>query len=206
MKRRQEAIGDWVPKDARLYPEKSLAMIPIAQPEIGPEELDNVVEAVKSGWISSRGKFVSEFEESFAGYCGVKYAVATCNGTAALHLALAALGIGKGDEVIVPTLTFISTANAVVYTGAKPVFVDSHPEYWCIDPDRIEQRITPSTKAIIPVHLYGHPSDMDALNAIARAHGLFVISDAAEAHGAEYKGKSVGALADIACFSFFGNN
>ena len=115
-------------------------MIPIAEPLLGDEELNNIVDAVKSGWISSKGKFIPEFEESFAQYCGVKHGVATCNGTAALHLALSALGIGEGDEVIVPTLTFVATANVVKYTGAKPVFVDSHPDYWCIDPTKIERR------------------------------------------------------------------
>ncbi|MFC1961737.1 DegT/DnrJ/EryC1/StrS family aminotransferase [Chloroflexota bacterium] len=180
-------------------------MIPIAEPLLGVEELNNVVEAVKSGWISSKGKFVTEFEEVFARYCGVKYGIATSNGTTALHLALVVLGIGRGDEVIVPTLTFIATANAVTFTGAKPVFVDSHPKYWCMDPAKIEQMITPRTKAIIPVHLYGHPCDMDLINAIARAHKLSVIEDAAEAHGAEYKGKKIGSFSDIACFSFYGN-
>ncbi len=180
-------------------------MIPIAEPLLGEAELNNVIEAVKSGWISSKGKFISEFEEGFARYCGVKYGIATSSGTTALHLALEALGIGKGDEVIVPTLTFIATANVVTFTGAKPVFVDCHPKYWCMDPNKIEEKITPRTKAIIPVHLYGHPCDMDLINAIARAHTLRVVEDAAEAHGAEYKGQRVGAFSDIACFSFYGN-
>lgn len=180
-------------------------MIPIAEPLFDETELNNVIEAVKSGWISSKGKFILEFEQSFARYCRTGYGVATSNGTTALHLALAALGIGKGDEVIVPTLTFISTANVVTFTGATPVFVDCHPEYWCLDPDKIEEKITPRTRAIIPVHLYGHPCDMDLINSIAQTHNLWVIEDAAEAHGAEYKGKKVGALSDIACFSFFGN-
>jgi perosamine synthetase len=118
---------------------------------------------------------------------------------------LEALGVGKGDEVIVPTLTFIATANVVTFTGAKPVFVDSHPDYWCMDPNKIEESITPRTKGIIPVHLYGHPCDMDLINAIARSHKLWVVEDAAEAHGAEYKGRRVGAFSDIACFSFYGN-
>lgn len=180
-------------------------MIPIAEPLLGEEELNNVIQAVKSGWISSKGKFIPEFEERFAQYCGAKYGVATSNGTTALHLALTALEIGEGDEVIVPTLTFIATANAVRYTGAKPVFVDSHPDYWCIDPEKIEEAITPKTKAIIPVHLYGHPCDMDAMMAIAKKHDLYVIEDAAEAHGAEYKGRKVGSFGDISCFSFYGN-
>lgn len=180
-------------------------MIPIAEPVLGEEELNNVIEAVKSGWISSQGKFILEFEQAFARYCGVKHGIATANGTVALHLALEALGIGKGDEVIVPTLTFIATANAVRYTGATPVFVDSHPDYWCIDPEKIERAITPKSKAIIPVHLYGHPCDMDAIMDMARRYSLYVIEDAAEAHGAEYKGQKVGSFGDINCFSFYGN-
>lgn len=180
-------------------------MIPVAEPLLGQEELNNVIEAVKSGWISSKGKFITEFEDKFAKYCGVNYGVATSNGTVALHLALTALGIGPGDEVIIPTLTFIATANAATYTGAKPIFVDSHPDYWCIDPERIEEAIKGKTKAIIPVHLYGHPCDMDAIMTIAQKHNLCVIEDAAEAHGAGYKGKKVGSFGDISCFSFFGN-
>lgn len=180
-------------------------MIPIAEPSLGEEELRNVTEAVKSGWVSSKGKFVTEFEEQFARYCGVECGIATSNGTAALHLALAALGIGEGDEVIVPTLTFIATANVARYTGARPVFVDSHPDFWCLDPGKIEEAITPKTKCIIPVHLYGHPCDMDVIIEIARKHRLYVVEDAAEAHGAEYRGKKVGSFGDINCFSFFGN-
>jgi len=180
-------------------------MIPVAEPSLGEEELLNVIEAVKSGWVSSKGKFIEEFEQKFAKYCGRKYGVATSNGTAALHLALTALGIKKGDEVIVPDLSFIATANTVSYCNAKPVFVDSHPDYWCIDPDKIEGKITPKTKAIMPVHLYGHPCDMDWINDLAKDHNLYVIEDAAEAHGAEYRGKKVGSFGDIACFSFYGN-
>jgi len=180
-------------------------MIPVAEPSLEEEELKNIIEAVKSGWISSKGKFIEEFEQGFANYCGRKYGVATSNGTVALHLALKALGIGKGDEVIVPDLTFIATANAVTYCNAKPVFVDSHPDYWCIDPEKIEEKITSKTKAIIPVHLYGHPCDMDAIMDIAECHGLYVIEDAAEAHGAEYKGKKVGSFGGVSCFSFYGN-
>jgi len=179
--------------------------IPVAEPSLGKEELNNVTEAVKSGWISSKGKFIPEFEEKFAQYCGAKYGVAVSNGTIALHLALTALGIGKGDEVIVPTITFIATANAITYTGAKPVFVDSHPEYRCIDPEKIEEKITLKVKAIIPVHLYGHPCDMEPIMKIAKKYNLYVIEDAAEAHGAEYKGRKVGSFGDISCFSFFGN-
>jgi len=178
---------------------------PVAEPEIGEEELRNVIEAVKSGWISSKGRFIEEFESSFARYIGVKYGVATSNGTTALHLALVALGIGPGDEVIVPDLTFAATINAVIYTGAKPVIVDINPDYWSIDPEKLEKAITPRTKAVMPVHLYGHPCDMDAIMGIASEHNLYVVEDAAEAHGAEYKGRKVGSFGHISCFSFYGN-
>jgi perosamine synthetase len=180
-------------------------VIPVAEPSLGKKELEYVVDAVRSGWISSKGRYINEFEQKFAKYCGVKYAVSTSNGTVALHLALLSMGIGKNDEVIVPTLTFIATANAVAYTGAKPVFVDSLPGYWCIDPEKIEKAITPRTRAIIPVHLYGHPANMDPIIKIARKRDLQVIEDAAEAHGAQYKGKKVGAMGDLGVFSFYGN-
>ena len=180
-------------------------MIPISTPSLGEEELSNVTDAVSSGWISSQGKFIPEFEDMFAQYCGTRYGIATSSGTTALHLALVALGIGPGDEVIVPTLTFIATANAVTYTGAKPVFVDSTSDYWGIDPEKIEDAITLRTKAIIPVHLYGHPCDMDAILGIAGIYSLYVIEDCAEAHGAEYKDRKVGSFGDISCFSYFAN-
>lgn len=180
-------------------------MIPIAEPSLGEEELRNVVEAIKSGWISSKGRFIEEFEQNFSNYCGRRYGVATANGTVALHLALEALGIKKGDEVIVPDLTFVAVANTVAYCNAKPIFVDSHPEYWCINPEKTEEKISSKTKAIIPVHLYGHPCDIDAIRDIAEDHDLFILEDAAEAHGAEYKGKKVGSFGNISCFSFYGN-
>jgi perosamine synthetase len=179
--------------------------VPVAEPDIGEDELKKVIEAVKSGWVSSKGPFIEEFEDKFARYIGLKHGVATSSGTAALHLALAALNIKRGDEVIIPTLTFASVANAVIYTGAKPVFVDSHPDYWCINPNKLEEKITENTKAIIPVHLYGHPCDMDPIMKIAKIYDLYVIEDCAEAHGAEYKGQKVGTFGDIACFSFYGN-
>jgi perosamine synthetase len=179
--------------------------IPVAEPEIGEEELQNVMEAVKSGWVSSKGPFIEEFERSFSSYINVKYGAATSNGTTALHLALAALGMGRGDKVLVPSLTFIAVANATTYTGAKPVFIDSHPEYWCMDPSKIEEKIDSQTKAIIVVHLYGHPCDMDEIMRIAEDHGLHVIEDCAEAHGAEYKGRKLGSFGIISCFSFYGN-
>lgn len=179
--------------------------LPVAEPSLGEKELLYVTDCIISNWISSTGKYVNKFEALFADYCGSRYAVTTSNGTTALHLALLALGIQQGDEVIVPSLTFIATANAVSYTGAKPVFVDSEPRTWNIDPDLIEKAITPNTKAIIPVHLYGHPANMDPILEIARSHKLAVIEDAAEAHGAEYKGKKVGSIGDAGIFSFYGN-
>lgn len=179
--------------------------IPVAAPLLGERELEYVVDAVRSGWISSQGKYVTEFEERFSQYCGVKYGIATSSGTTALHLALASLDIGKGDEVIIPTFTMIATANAVTYTGAKPVLVDAESHTWNLDIEKIEKKITKKTKAIIVVHTYGHPVDMDPICNIADNHGLYVIEDAAEAHGAEYKGRRAGGLGDVACFSFYAN-
>jgi len=179
--------------------------ISLAEPLLGKAELKYVSDCLKTNWISSLGKYVIEFEESFADFCGVKYGIATSNGTAALHLTLSALGIGKGDEVIVPSLTFVATANAVVYTGARPVFADSDPETWNIAPSKLDNLITKKTKAIIPVHLYGHPADLDPIIDIAKRYGIFIIEDAAEAHGALYKGKKVGSFGDAGCFSFYGN-
>jgi perosamine synthetase len=179
--------------------------IPVAEPALVGNEKAYVNDCLETNWISSNGKYISRFESEFADFCGVKHAVACCNGTAALHLALLAAGIGQGDEVIVPTLTFVATANAVIYCGAEPVFVDSEPETWNINPKKIEECITPATKAIIAVHLYGHPSDMDTIINIADRHDLVVIEDAAEAHGAQYKGKKAGSLGNMGTFSFYGN-
>ncbi|HIJ99104.1 TPA: DegT/DnrJ/EryC1/StrS family aminotransferase [archaeon] len=179
--------------------------LPIAEPIFGKEELSYVSDCVKSGWVSSKGKYITEFEKSFSRFVDTKYGVATSNGTTALHLVLATLGIKPGDEVIVPSLTFIATANVVKYCGAKAVFVDSESETWNIDTEKIESAITEKTKAIIPVHLYGHPADMDPILEIAKRKNLIVIEDAAEAHGAEYKGKKVGGIGDYNCFSFYGN-
>jgi len=179
--------------------------IPVAAPALAGNEKTYVMDCLQSNWISSSGKYVEQFESAFAEFCGVKYALSCCNGTTALHLALMALGVGPGDEVIVPTLTFVATANSVTYCGARPIFVDSEPETWNIDPTQIESLITPRTKGIIVVHIYGHPADMDPILGIAKKHGLFIVEDAAEAHGAEYKGRRVGSLGDIATFSFYGN-
>ena len=179
--------------------------IPVCEPTLGEKELEYVTEAVKTGWISSGGKYIKEFEEKFSSYCGVKHGVSCSNGTVAIHLAIEALGIGKGDEVIIPTFTMAATSNAVIYASAKPVLIDSELDTWNIDIDKIEEKITPKTKAIMVVHTYGHPVDMDLVREIADRHNLYVIEDAAEAHGAEYKGKKAGSLSDIACFSFYGN-
>jgi len=179
--------------------------IPVCAPLLAGRELDYVSEAVESGWISSSGSYVGRFEEAFAAYCGVTHAVTTNTGTAALHLACAAAGIGPGDEVIIPDFTMIATALAVCYCGARPVFVDCRREDWNIDASRIEEKITGHTRAIMPVHIYGHPCDMGAINDMASGHGLLVIEDAAEAHGAEYRGVRCGALGTLGCFSFFAN-
>lgn len=179
--------------------------IPVCEPMLAGNELKYVTEAVSTGWISSAGKYVTEFERQFAQYCGCEYGVAVCNGTVALHLALVALGIGPGDEVIIPDFTMIATAFAVCYTGAIPVFVDADPDTWNMDVRRIEEKITDRTKAILPVHLFGMMCDMDAIEAIAKRHNLYVVEDAAESHGAEYKGRKAGSCSDLACFSFFAN-
>lgn len=179
--------------------------IPVCEPSLLGNELKYVTDAVSTGWISSAGKYVTEFERQFAEYCGCKYGVAVCNGTVALHLALVALGIGKGDEVIVPTFTMIASAFAVCYTGATPVFVDADPDTWNIDAAKIEEKITPRTKAIMPVHIFGQMCEMDKIEEIAKKHHLLIVEDAAEAHGATYNGKKAGAFSDIGSFSFFAN-
>ena len=180
-------------------------MIPVCTPFLGKNEKKYLLDCVETNWISSSGKYIEKFEDKFSQYCHAKYGVATTSGTTALHLAFAAVGINKGDEVIMPTFNIASTAFAALYCGAKPVFVDSQPDTWNIDPQRIEQKITKKTKAIVPVHMYGHPCDMTAIMRIARKHKLIVIEDAAEAHGAKYRGKRVGGIGDIGCFSFYGN-
>lgn len=179
--------------------------IPVYTPVLNGREEKYVLDAVRSGWISSLGSYVTRFEEAFARFCGVRHAVSVSNGTVAIHLALHALSIGPGDEVIVPSLTFVATANAVHYTGATPMFADVDPATWCIDPDDVRRRITPRTRAIIPVHLYGHPAPMSALQSLADEHDLLLIEDAAEAHGAEIAGRRVGGLGRIATFSFYAN-
>lgn len=176
--------------------------VPIAKPIIGEEEIENVVEVLKSGMIA-QGPKVMEFEEKFANWIGAKYGIATNSGTSALHVALLACGIGEGDEVITTPFTFIASGNAIVYTGATPVFADIDLDTYTIDPDSIENLITDKTKAILPVQLYGQAADMDKIREIAEKHDLKIIEDAAQAHGAEYNGEKVGTLGDMACFSFY---
>ena len=179
--------------------------ISVAFPVIGETEKRYVADCLDSSWISSIGKYLSRFEEAFAKFCEVKHAITTNNGTTAIHLALVALGIGPGDEVIVPTLTFVATANAVRYCGATPVLVDCDEETLNIDVRAIESKITTRTRAIIPVHLYGHPADMDPILELAKKYHLHVIEDAAEAHGAKYRARTVGSIGTCATFSFYGN-
>jgi perosamine synthetase len=178
---------------------------PVAIPDLSGKEEEYVVDAIRGTWISSIGSYLRRFEPEFARLCGSPAAIAVSNGTVALHLAMAGLDVGPGDEVIVPSLTFIATANAVRYQGAEPTFVDVDPETWCLDPDQLERSITPRTRGVIPVHLYGHPADMDPILDVAGAHGIWVVEDAAEAHFARYKGKTVGSLGALATYSFYGN-
>lgn len=179
--------------------------ISVAQPKMAGNERNYVLDCLDSNWISSNGKYIPAFEASFAAFCGVKHAICTNNGTTALHLALVALDLKPGDEVIVPTVTYIATANAVRYCGATPVLVDVCAGTMNINPDDLERKITDRTRGIIPVHLYGHPADMVAVNRIAQEKNLWVVEDAAEAHGAMVQGQKVGTLGTCATFSFFGN-
>ncbi len=179
-------------------------MIPVYQPHFGGREKEYVNQCLDSTWISSKGEFIGRFEHGFAQYIGAEHVTTACNGTVAIHLALQAVGLGAGDEVIVPTLTYIASVNTIMQTGATPVFVDSLQHSWQIDPQDLQRKITPKTKAIMVVHLYGLPCDMDAITEIAREHGL-LIEDCAEAFGTRYKGQHVGTFGDVAAFSFFGN-
>lgn len=179
--------------------------IPVYQPALTGKEKEYVNDCLDSGWISSKGKYVSLFERAFAEYVNVRYSASVCNGTVALHLALVALGIGQGDEVIVPTLTYIASVNAIIYTGATPVFVDSLPDSWQMDPEDVRRNVTKRTKAIMAVHLYGHSCDMAALKAVADEHRLFLVEDCAEAIGSRYQDQHVGTFGDISTFSFYGN-
>jgi perosamine synthetase len=178
---------------------------PVYQPDLGGNERKYVLECIDSTWISSKGKFIKQFEAAFCSFVGVPYGCSLTNGTVALHAALLALGIGNGDEVIVPSLTYIASVNAIRYTGATPVFADVLPDTWQLDPADVEACITPRTKAIMAVHLYGHPSDLDRLSAIAKARSVWLVEDCAEAIGSKYGTRHVGGIGHVATFSFFGN-
>ena len=189
-------------------------MIPVNEPLLGPQESEYLLECVRTGWISSAGRFIDEFEQKWASYCGRKYGIAVSNGTAALQVAVDCLELEPGDEVILPTFTIISCALAVINRGCVPVLVDSDPQTWCMDVAQIEQKITARTRAIMPVHIYGHPVDMDPVLCIAKKHGLAIIEDAAEVHGAEYLSKRntpesawqrCGSFGSMSCFSFYAN-
>lgn len=179
--------------------------VPVNEPVI-PEAAKNYVnDALDTGWISSAGKYIGEFEKAFASYIGVKHAITTTSGTSALHLSLRTLGVGPGDEVIVPDFTMFATILSVVYCGATPVFIDCERETYNLDVEQLPAKITEKTKAIIPVHLFGHPCDMDPILTIASNHNIAVVEDAAEVHGAEYRGRKCGSMGNINAFSFYGN-
>lgn len=179
--------------------------IPVLEPDLSGNEVKYVSECLRTGWISSKGRYVTLFEQQFTDLVGTAHAITTSSGTAALHLALVGLGIGSGDEVIVPNLTFAATINAVLLTGATPVLVDIEPAGWTIDTDQVRRAVSDRTRAIIPVHLYGLPADMDALEAIAAPRGIALIEDAAESLGAAHRGRPTGSVGRVGCFSFFGN-
>jgi len=189
-------------------------MIKVNEPLLGATEQTYVAECVRSGWVSSSGKFIDEFEDRWARYCGRRYGVAVSNGTVALQAALACLRLEPGDEVIMPTFTIVSCALAAIYNGAVPVLVDADPRTWCMDPAQVETRITGRTRAIMPVHIYGHPVDMDPILQVAGKHGLAIVEDAAEAHGGEYlsgraageqRWRRCGSFGELSCFSFYAN-
>ena len=179
--------------------------IPVYKPHLGENEKKYVNDCLDSTWISSRGEYISRFENGFSEFLDVPAATSVANGTVALHLALHALGIGTGDEVIVPTLTYIASVNAIAYVGATPVFVDSLEDTWNVDPEDVRRKITPRTKVVMIVHLYGNPCAMAELQSLCAEHDLFLVEDAAEAFGSRYDGRSVGGFGHFSTFSFFGN-
>ncbi|MCR4635505.1 MAG: DegT/DnrJ/EryC1/StrS family aminotransferase [Butyrivibrio sp.] len=179
--------------------------IPVYKPSLIGKEKEYVMDCIDTEWISWKGKYVPRFEKEFSKYIGMQYGLGVFNGTVALHLAMLTLGIAEGDEVIVPSFTYVASVNAITYVGGTPVFVDSKRDTWQMDPEDVRKKITDKTKAIVVVHLYGHPCEMDELTKICKEHDLFMIEDCAEAIGSEYKGRKVGSFGDIACFSFFGN-
>ncbi len=180
-------------------------MIPVCKPWLAGKEREYVNDAIDTNWISSSGKYIEKFENDFSTYCGSRFGVACSSGLAALHLACVAIGLKYGDEVIAPTFTMAATINAIIFTGAKPVLIDCDKDTYCIDVNQIESKINSHTKAIVPVHIYGHPCDMNKIMELAKKYNLYVIEDAAEAHGAEYNDKKCGAIGDIGCFSFYAN-
>ena len=196
-----DADGKMIAVD--VHAERSF--LPVAEPDLTHRELRNLMDAFLSNWISSTGDYIRSLEQRFADKAGVSYGVATSNGTVSLQLALAALGIGAGDEVIVPDFTFAASANAVIHAGARPVLVDVDPETWCLSPEIIEAAITPRTRAVMPVHVFGRAAPMTEIAAVARSRGIYVIEDCAEAHGARYDGKPIGSFSDVASYSFFAN-
>ena len=180
------------------------------EPKLGTRELEYVTECVETGWVSSAGRFIGEFEAGWAAYCGRRHGIAVSSGSAALQVALAALPLEPGDEVVLPTFTIVSCATAVLSAGAVPVLVDADPETWTMDVEQLEARIGPRTRGVMPVHIYGHPADMDPILESAERHGLVVAEDAAEAHGAEYRARSgewrrCGGFGALSCFSFYAN-
>ena len=181
------------------------SVIPVNEPRLGENEIKYALECLQTGWISSEGRFIREFEERWAEYCSMKYGIAVSNGTVALEIAVASLHLQPGDEVILPSFTIISCAQAITKNNGLPVLVDCDPETWCMDVSQVESKITARTRAILPVHIYGHPVDMDLVNVLARKYNLAILEDAAEAHGAEYKGSKCGGLGDVSIFSFYAN-
>jgi perosamine synthetase len=186
-------------------PATSRRHIPVCEPYLGGREAEYVQDCLSSNWISSAGKYLAQFEAGFARYCGCEQGIATTSGTTALHLAVAARGLGPGDEIIMPAFTIAAPLFAALYVGATPVLVDVDPDTWTMRVDHIAAKVGPRTRAILPVHMYGHPCDMDPVNELAQRHDLWVLEDAAEVHGAEYKGRKCGSLGDAACFSFYAN-
>ncbi|MDR3686670.1 MAG: DegT/DnrJ/EryC1/StrS family aminotransferase [Coriobacteriia bacterium] len=180
-------------------------MIPVNEPLIGQSEMAYAKAALDEGWISSAGRYIDEFEQGFASYCGRRHGIAVANGTVALQLAVSCLNLEPGDEIIMPSFTIISCALAAIYNDAVPCLVDVEPDTWCMDVSQIEAKIGVRTRAIMPVHMYGHPVDMDAIEALAWKHGLAVVEDAAEAHGAEFDGRKCGGFGELSCFSFYAN-
>jgi perosamine synthetase len=179
-------------------------VIPVSEPLLDAAALANVEDAVRTGWVSSEGRYIAEFERRWAQYCGVRHGIAVCNGTAALAVAIEALNLPP-SEIILPSFTIISCVQAVIDAGHRPVLVDCDPETWCMDVGQVAAKITPRTRAIMPVHIYGHMVDMDPLMELARKHGLAVVEDAAEVHGAEYHGRRAGSIGALGCFSFYAN-